>query len=137
MGITLITGPPAPNTHAVNILVTLEKAIEDLPVLPDVSKYDEIATFSENVPTNLAKEDAWEYLDPMLNRFLGFNRMAKSIYNKLQGGVQGLPAMVQYLKDFIRQYKVDGALLEGKIERLVNIIQTWCVAMIRSKGTYF
>jgi hypothetical protein len=45
--------------------------------------------------------------------------------------------MVQYLKDFICQYEIDGALLEGKVEWLVNIIQMQCVDMIRAKQTYF
>jgi len=93
-GITPITGSLAPDMRAVNVLATLEKAIENLPALPDAGESDEIAVFSENIPTDLAKEDAWEYLDPMLNRFLGFNRTAEGIYNELRGGVRGLSAMV-------------------------------------------
>ena len=57
-GISPIRGSPALDTHAVNILAALEKAIENLPVLPDANESDEIAVFSENVPTDLAKEDA-------------------------------------------------------------------------------
>ena len=94
MGITLRTALLAPNTHAVNILVTLEKAINNLPALPDAHESNEIAMFSESVPMDLVKEDAWEYLDPMLNRFLGFNQMAGSICNELRGGEMGLSAMV-------------------------------------------
>jgi hypothetical protein len=82
-GVTPITASLAPSLHAVNILVTLERVIEDLPVLPNASESDEIAMFSRNVPANLAKDDTWEYLDPMLNHFLGFNRSAESIYNEL------------------------------------------------------
>ena len=41
--------------------------------------------------------------------------------------------MAQYLKDFVRRYDIDGALLEGKIERLVNVIQMQCIDMIRAK----
>jgi len=33
MGLTPTTGSQVPNTHAVNVLTTLEKAIENLPVL--------------------------------------------------------------------------------------------------------
>jgi len=133
-----ITAPLLPNTpaSAVNILTTLEKAVEHLPVLPNASDANEIAVFSANIPTNLATEEAWEYLDPILNCFLGFRRMAESIYDKLHGGERGLPAMVQYLKEFVGQYQIDGALLEGKIERLVNVIQTQCIAMTRSKYTH-
>lgn len=123
--------PLASNTHAVNVLAALEKAIERLPVLPDASESDEIAVFSENVPMDLAKEEAWEYLDPMLNRFLGFNRTSGSIYNELRGGERGLSAMVQYLKDFVHHYEIDGALLEGKVQRLVKVIQTQCVTMTK------
>jgi hypothetical protein len=93
MGITPRRAPSAPT---IKILATLEKAIESLPVLPDASDSDEIAQFSGNFPTDLAKEDAWEYFDPMLNRFLGFNRTAASIYNELRGGARGLSAMVRY-----------------------------------------
>ena len=101
IGIAPITGSPAPDTHAVNVLTTLENVIRNLPALPDASECDEISEFSGNVPTDLAKEDAWEYLDPMLNCFLGFNKTAESIYNDLRGGAQGLLAMVRYLKDFV------------------------------------
>ena len=33
-----------------NVLAKLEKAIKDLPVLPDATGSNEIAMFSENVP---------------------------------------------------------------------------------------
>jgi hypothetical protein len=85
---------PTSNTHAIRILATLEKVVRSLPVLPNASESDEIAVFSENIPTDLAKEDAWEYLDLMLNYFLGFNRSEESIYNELQGGARGLEAMI-------------------------------------------
>lgn len=123
-GVTPRTTSSAPNTHTVNILTTLEKAVANSPVLPDASESDEIAVFSGSIPTDLAKDEAWEYLDPMLNRFLGYNRTAESIFNELRGGAKGLSAMVRYLKDFVGRYEIDGALLEGKIQRLVNVIQT-------------
>jgi len=52
------TLPPPPNTHTVNILVALERAVRNLQVLPDATESDEIAVFSGSVPTDLAKEDA-------------------------------------------------------------------------------
>ena len=132
-GIMPRTALLASNTHAIMILVTLEKAIDNLPALPDACESDEIAMFSGSVPTDLVPEDAWEYLDPMLNRFLGFNRTEESICNALRGGAMGLLAMVRYLKEFVGRYQIDGALLEGKIQRFVNIIQTQCIAITRFK----
>lgn len=117
------TASTLPDTHVVNILVTLEKAIDKLPDLPEASESDEISVFAQSVPTDLAEDDAWEYLDPMLNRFLGFNQTEESISNKLRGGARGLTAMVRYLKEFVGRYQIDGGLLEGKIKRLVNVIQ--------------
>jgi len=32
--------------------------------------------------------------------------------------------MIQYLKEFVGWYQIDGMLLEGKIQRLVNVIRT-------------
>ena len=104
------------NMRAVNLLVTLENAVTNLPVLPDASECDKIAVFSGSIPTGLAKEEAWEYLDLMPNRFLGFNRMAEGIFNELQGGARGLSVLVRYLKDFVGQYEIDGALLEGNVK---------------------
>ena len=49
------TASTARNTHTVNILATPEKAVESLPALPNAGESDEIAAFSENVPTDLAK----------------------------------------------------------------------------------
>ena len=113
--------PPAPNTCAV--LATLEKATRTLPALPEASETDEIAVFSQSIPTELNKQDAWEYLDPLLNHFLGFNRPVESISEALRGGENGLAGMVQYLKEFVSQYEIDEGLLEGKVQRLVRAIQ--------------
>jgi len=136
MGIIARPTPPAPNRHAVNVLAALEKAMRNLPALPDASDSDEITAFSGNVPTDLVKEEAWEYLDLMLNCFLGFNRTAESLFNALRGGERGLLAMVQYLKEFVGLYDIDGALLEGKVQRLVNVIQSQCVTLTRSNNTH-
>ena len=114
---------PMPNTCTVSILAMLENATRALPALPKASKTDEIAIFSQGVPTELDKEDAWEYLDPLLNHFLGFNRPVESISKALRGGENGLAGMVQYLKEFVSQYEIDEGLLEGKVQRLVCAIQ--------------
>jgi len=48
-----------------------------------------------------------------------------------------LSVMVRYLKDFVGRYQIDGALLEGKIQRLVNVIQKQYVDLTRSEYTHF
>jgi hypothetical protein len=127
MPIDLTVAPPVPNTRAnkctVSVLAMLEKAIRALPALPEASESDEIAMFSQGIPTELDNEDAWEYLDPLLNHFLGFNRTVESISEVLRGGEKGLAGMIRYLKEFVSRYQIDEVLLEGKVERLVRAIQ--------------
>ena len=106
-----------PDTFANDLLAKLEKAISNLPnIFPDASKTDEITVFAQNVPADMDGEDAWEFfLDPLLNRFLGFRRSIESIAASLRGGDRGLAVMVQYLREFVGWYWIDGALLEGKV----------------------
>jgi hypothetical protein len=107
--------PNLPDTHAVNILMTLEKAIDKLLDLPEATESDKISMFAQHVLTDLAKEDAWEYLDPMLNRFLGFGQTTESISNKLWGGAWGLTAMVQYLTEFVGRYQISVAAARADV----------------------
>lgn len=90
MDTILRTASTSPNTYTVNILITLEKVIDKLPDLPEASEYDEILMFAQRVPTNLAKEDAWEYLDPMLNWLLGFSQTTERISNKVARWSMGI-----------------------------------------------
>jgi hypothetical protein len=116
--------PVVPDMLAVNLLAVLENAIQDLPTLPEASESNEITMFAQSIPTDLADDNAWEYLDPMLNQFLGFNRTAEDILNELCRGERGLAVMVRYLKEFIGRYQIDRGLLEGKVQRLLKVIQT-------------
>ena len=119
--------PAAIKAPAIKLLAKLETAIKNVPALPDASEADEITAFSQRIPTDLDKDDAWEYLDPMLNRFLGFDRSVERISEELRGGDMGLAAMMRYLKEFVGLYQIDIGLLEGKMQRLLEAIQLRCV----------
>jgi hypothetical protein len=113
---------------AKDLLTKLEKSISNLPkMLPDASDSDKIAVFAQSVPTDMDRDDAWEFLlDPLLNRFLGFRRTIESISTSLRGGEKGLTAMARYLREFVGHYRIDGALLEGKVLRLIEAIESKC-----------
>jgi len=113
---------------AKDLLTKLEKSISNLPkMLPDASDSDEIAIFAQSVPTDMDRDDAWEFLlDPLLNRFLGFGRTIESISASLRGGEKGLTAMARYLREFVGHYQIDGALLEGKVLQLIEAIESKC-----------
>ena len=116
---------------AKNLLTKLEKSISNLPkTLPDTSDSDEIAVFTQSIPTNMDRDDAWEFLlDPLLNCFLGFRRTIESISASLRGGEKGLTAMARYLQEFVGHYQIDGALLEGKVLQLIEAIESQCQCM--------
>jgi len=80
---------------AKDLLTKLEKSISNLPkMLPDASDSDEIAVFAQSIPTDMDRDDTWEFLlDPLLNHFLGFGRTIESISASLRGGEKGLTAM--------------------------------------------
>ena len=129
------SGPTqVPDALVNNILTKLENAIMKLPNLPEASETDELAVFMQYLPTDMDRDDAWEtLLDPLLNRFLGFGRSIESISEALRGGERGLMAMARYLRTFIARYHVEGlgALLEGKLNRLIKAIEMrWVVGSI-------
>jgi hypothetical protein len=125
-GVADTLNTPAISDKLANDLLTkLEKSIGNLPkTLPAVTEADKIAIFAHNIPTDMDRDDAWEvWLDPLLNRFLGFGRSIAIISASLRGGDKGLIAMARYLRDFVMQYRIDGALLEGKVLRLIEAIE--------------
>jgi hypothetical protein len=87
----------APDTHMLNLPVMLEKAINSLPHISEASDSNQLVVFAQGIPTELDKEDAWKFLNPLLNHFLGSDRSLESISNALCGGERGLAGIVQYL----------------------------------------
>ena len=128
-----LNAPAISDRLANELLTKLEKSISDLPkTLPAVTEADEIAIFTQNVPSDMDRDDAWELLlDPLLNWFLGFGRPIEVISVSLRGGDKGLTAMAWYLREFVAWYRIDGALLEGKVLWLIEAIESkyQCVMM--------
>jgi hypothetical protein len=61
MPIVLPVAPSVPKTRTVSVLAMLEKATRALPILPEANESDEIAAFSQPIPTELAKEDYYHH----------------------------------------------------------------------------
>jgi hypothetical protein len=70
------------------------------------------------------RDDIWEFiLDPHLNCFLGFGKSVESIATLLKGQKMALVSMVNFLRDITGRFRINGALLEGKVQRLIKVIE--------------
>ena len=120
---------PISSTLVNTLLADLEKAIRDLPSTdPDQIEMGELNILPHTLPTNMERDDAWEFIvDPHLNRFLGFGKSVESIAASLKGQKKALVSMVKFLRDFTGRFQIDGALLEGKVRRLIEAIKMLCV----------
>ena len=120
------------NTLTDTLLANLEKAISDLPSAhPDTINTEESTIFPlPGFPTDMDCDDAWEcILDPYLNRFLGFGLSVKSISASLKGQKKELVSLAKFLRCFTGKFRIDGALLEGKVQRLIAAIHMLCVVI--------
>ena len=123
---------PIHNTLANALLADLERAISNLPsVEPNPTAMEELNIFPDSLaafPTNMDRDDIWKVvLDPCLNRFLDFGKSVESIAASLKGQKKSLVSMVKFLRDVTGRFHIDGALLEGKVRRLIKAIEMRCV----------
>ncbi|KAH7907202.1 hypothetical protein BJ138DRAFT_1104514 [Hygrophoropsis aurantiaca] len=85
---------------------------------------DLIANFSTDsailVDPNIA--DVWETVDPMLNQLVGWGKTDEDISMMLRRGEKGLAGLIDFLEYFVVQRGVKGALLEGKVQRIIRAV---------------
>lgn len=120
---TLTCPNSGPDAHALALLANIDQAAYELPsLIPEAKEDDEIAQ------VGLAGEpedpsEAWEYLDPVLNRLLGYGVDIEDIAQRVRRGPLGVEGLTRYIKSFVVDYRITGALLEGKLERLLKAIE--------------
>ncbi len=67
-------------------------------------------------------EDAWEYIDCMLNRVISFGKPIEELAALLKCGSHGMDGLCQWLDLCINNFNISESLLEGKIQRVLNAI---------------
>jgi len=87
---------------------------------------DEISSFSVERAMGECmgrdKDVIWELINPDLDRLLGFGRPAGEIQSLLRRGNMGMTGFRGYLTHLIEEGGVEGVMLEGKVERLIDAI---------------
>jgi hypothetical protein len=113
-----------PDAYALALLARLDHAAQELPLhVPEAEANDEIACILSVEDPNDPSE-AWEYLDPALNRLLGYGSSVEDIIQRMQRGPLGVAGLSCLICRFVVQYGIAGSLLEGKLNILFSAIDT-------------
>ncbi|TDL20018.1 hypothetical protein BD410DRAFT_899810 [Rickenella mellea] len=94
--------------------------------VPVGTRDDVLALFSGN-PRELASgctgDDAWEAIDPVLNRVIGFGKTSPELVPIIRRGPLGIDGLCSWLEICINELGINSALLEGKTERLESALK--------------
>jgi len=121
-------GRPSPTSQSV-LFQSLRNCIDTLPTMVQLaSKTDILARFSGD-PTSEVEDngDPWETLDPALNIIIGYGASVGEISRIIRRGDYGMDGMYRWLRKCVEELKVDEALLEKKVQRLIDAMILLCV----------
>lgn len=96
--------------------------IDTLPhTVPVAVSADAFACFSGNPTIELGSdEDAWEVVDRALNRVIGYGVSTESVSRLIRRGDLGMNGLYRWLRICVTDLKIEEALLESKIGRLID-----------------
>ncbi|KAH9047051.1 hypothetical protein EDB84DRAFT_1557861 [Lactarius hengduanensis] len=116
-------GRPLPDAYALELLARLDHAAQELPIhIPEAEVHDEIAcVLSVGEPDD--PSEAWEYLDPMLNRLIGYGSSVEDVAQRVRRGPLGIEGLGRLIHRFVVHHGVTGDLLEGKLGTLLKAIE--------------
>lgn len=130
--------PPNPNTpslfeslpvdpEAVDLIKSLRLLVN---ALPDSIKLAEIsgplAWMSYGIYLNeVSPKDAWEELDPQLNRQFGIDCSPEAMDASMERGEYGVDGLLQWFDAAVSQYGIAAGLLRGKVERIMDSLRRW------------
>lgn len=82
-----------------------------------------MAPFGQKWPVPEKKSEAYECLDPLLNRALGYGKSAEQLAKDVKRGMMGLHGLLALVEHFVAVYEVPGELLEGKFSVLFEAVR--------------
>ena len=112
-----------PDAYALKLLAQLDCATQALPKhVPEAEAHDEIAcVLSVGDPDD--PSEAWEYLDPALNRLLGYGSSVEDVAQRVRRGPLGVEGLGRLIRRFVVHHGITGSLLEGKLGILMSAIE--------------
>ncbi|KAF8150990.1 hypothetical protein B0H34DRAFT_825169 [Crassisporium funariophilum] len=110
----------APSLHP--LLRSLRQVIDTLPGdIPEATTSDTLAIYAAPPTVDPDNDEGpWRAIDGMLNRVIGFGATPESLKALIRRGHFGIDGLYLYFKSCIEDIKIEPALLEGKIEWVVE-----------------
>lgn len=120
---TLLPG----DSRAVSLIESLRILALTLPSSVRIADSDgPLAFFNYGVYLEeVSVEDAWEELDPVLNRLCGSDVPESQLDKMMERGMFRVDALCAWLKAIVEDYRVKEELLKGKVERLKASLRRW------------
>ncbi|KAF8261287.1 hypothetical protein EI94DRAFT_1810533 [Lactarius quietus] len=112
-----------PDAYTLTLLARLDLAAQGLPMdVSEAEAHDEIAcVLSVEDPDNSSK--AWEYLDPALNRLLGYGSTVEDVAQCVRCRPLGVEGLGHLICRSVVKHGITGGLLKGKIRILLSAIK--------------
>jgi len=83
--------------------------------------YEPMGAFSGNPSMQIPEgDDAWETIDCMLNRVIGYGVTIEQLSSIIRRGPFGMDGMYNWVKVCIEELKIDEALPDGKVQCLID-----------------
>jgi hypothetical protein len=122
-----LTAAQLPDKRAVSLLQDLEAAVKRIPGdTPSATPEHRLSIFSVDPCTCVAEpgEDDWMILNQMMKSSFGWGEveMAAVVPQLLNRGTHGLDGFVHFMKFFVHERGLQGALFETKVEALLKEI---------------
>ncbi|KAK0207725.1 hypothetical protein IW262DRAFT_1302599 [Armillaria fumosa] len=109
-------------------LALLLRIHDRVPLLPDSvdigTPDDELAQFSVNPSPEMEDRDsdAWVYVHDTLTPLFGYNASVETIQSLIRQGNYGIEGLCNWIESSIVNLGVDGALLEGKLNTILQVV---------------
>ena len=123
-----------PSTTA--FFTCLHNATNSLPdTVPLATAADTLAQFSADPIIDGDDEDAWQMVDRTLNRIIGYGATIEEISALIRRGKFGMDGLCIWLEKCVSTLRIEEALLENKVNRLVEAMVLLCLFIFSIKFT--
>lgn len=113
--------------YATQLLERLKAAVRMLPPQTPLGRLDEPLGAFSTQPVLPPGEDAWETIDPILNKLVGFGKPVEEIAALIRHGPYGMDGFCAWLTECLTWEGISASLVEGKVMRLLDVLVKWCV----------
>jgi len=107
-----------------NIINRIRMAASRLkPSVPEATALDTLACFSGDPTLEVGDNDPWEAVNRTLHDGLGYGATVEDLVKIIRRGPYGILGFTNWVESCIRILKIDGALMEGRLQRVLEAVK--------------